>query len=474
MGKALLIIVLGASVVLAKQLWGSHEAGLRTATDQRDYQENVLAREIAASAFNVGMGELRSYGERLRNGVTEFNGPDGTGRSGTITGGKYAGGRYDVRAEYVTAHSARIIATGYYGRYLDDAGREQWRGKVTLHDQYRVFVLTARQTSVIDPSIIPGGAGHCSAIYYQAYLPSTPEGERPDPVLIYGPENGDRSGTQPWREIVATAGTQMNFLIGVDPNCSTREIEDVPDGPTCQQRAYALTHHLDLSRYNDDGTHRGAVGPDEYDFLHFALDVEAGALNQTEESIWSMVEQHAGNRNRWRIGWEDMHTTAWDNPRSKNPGQSLQATKRFGYDGRGWPQSDSRGFAAVREYSTRPDFEDVMLDVTALPVQSAAAQQRLAAAAADYAACGLPTPPEVTRYLPPTTPTTPTTPTAPTAPVSTDGAACTCQGRKKVAVMHRPPGNESNEHVICIDEHGWVNGHQPRHNDYIVCRGLDR
>ena len=69
MGKALLVIVLGAGLVLAKQLYSATEHENRTTRNQAAYQEEVIAREIAHSAFNVGMGEVRAYGENVMSGV---------------------------------------------------------------------------------------------------------------------------------------------------------------------------------------------------------------------------------------------------------------------------------------------------------------------------------------------------------------------------------------------------------------------
>ena len=254
MGKALIILVLGASLVLAKQLFNSHEAGIRTATDQRNYEETVLAREIATSAFNVGMGEIRAYGERLRDGVVTFNGTSNTGRSGTITGGKYAGGRYTVRADMTSGHSVRVTATGYYGRYVDERGVERWRGSATLHDEYRVHVLEARQKSIIRVNFIPGAAGYCSAVFYQAFTAGTPVGQRPPAQMLFVPKNGNRAGHHPSREIVVDAGTQMNFFIGVDQNCS----EEPPDNtPACTNRATALNYTLNYDHYRADELHPG-------------------------------------------------------------------------------------------------------------------------------------------------------------------------------------------------------------------------
>ena len=73
MGKFLLLAVLGSSLVLAQQLYSSQQTENKTATDQRAYQEEVIAREIATSAFNYGMSELRAHGEDTQTGAAQLN-----------------------------------------------------------------------------------------------------------------------------------------------------------------------------------------------------------------------------------------------------------------------------------------------------------------------------------------------------------------------------------------------------------------
>ena len=40
----------------------------------------------------------------------------------------------------------------------------------------------------------------------------------------------------------------------------------------------------------------------------------------------------------------------------------------------------------------------------------------------------------------------------------------------KVAIMHRPPGNEANEHIICVSPAG-AQTHLRQHNDALICTG---
>lgn len=475
MGKALLIIVLGSGIVLAKQLYNSHEGSLRTAKDQRNYAETVLAREIATSAFNVGMGEIRAHGERLADGVTTLNGTNNAGRSGRITEGRHAGGMYTVRADMTSGHSVRVTATGYYGSYRE-GGVEKWRGRVVLHDEYRVQVLRVRERSLINVSFIESQAGYCSAVFYQAYTPSMAPGTVPPAIMLFAPDNRDRRTARPSREIIAEAGTQMNFFIGVDQNCSERP----PAMTDCQARAYARDYNLNFGHYRADGTNSGSG---RFDYLHYALDAQAGSLDQVQEAMWGFVEQHPATRNRWRIGWEDIHNTSWNLPTSSTPSNSLQATKRLGYDGLGWPTADVLGFRLLRDYGNRPDFSDQVIQITTTRVDTPEGQTRIAAERTALQACGHTVPPEFQAPPPPPPPPPPTdggtTAPAPTpgggttTPSPTQGSAsCPCQGNKKVYVLHRPPGNERNEQRICIGEPAWISAHSQQHNDEVICRGL--
>ena len=171
------------------------------------------------------MGELRAFGEEVHAGTIALNGPNNRGRSGTYSTGRFTGGSYTVKAQLTSGHSVRVVATGTFGE-----------ASYTMHDEYRVHVLTAREGGIVDVSFIESMAGYCSAVYYQAYTLDMEEGEEPEPIMLFAPDNRDRSVARPARMIWVEPGTQMNFFIGVDKNCSTRPTKEMP---TCQARAHA-------------------------------------------------------------------------------------------------------------------------------------------------------------------------------------------------------------------------------------------
>ncbi|WP_198948739.1 hypothetical protein [Rubrivirga sp. SAORIC476] len=469
MGKALLVLVLGSGLILTKQLVSTQESEARTSKDQRAYQEEVIAREIAASAFNVGMGELRAFGEEVHAGTIALNGPNNRGRSGTYSTGRFTGGSYTVKAQLTSGHSVRVVATGTFGE-----------ASYTMHDEYRVHVLTAREGGIVDVSFIESMAGYCSAVYYQAYTLDMEEGEEPEPIMLFAPDNRDRSVARPARMIWVEPGTQMNFFIGVDKNCSTRPTKEMP---TCQARAHARNNTVRLS---------------DFDYIHSALVVSAGNLGEVEEDIWAYVEQKPGARDTWRIGWEDIHNTSWDNPTSTDPRNSLQGLKIYGYDGTGWPDANADGYRLLRDYGSRPDLSDQVIEVHVIRPSDAEYQETVDSYHDQQDECGevedeVPDLPDPTTEPDPDTDPDPDTtpdpdpnptpdpdpepePEPDTDPDDDDNDAyndyaCSCTKNNtknnKNPVLHRPPGNESNEQLLCLPDPA-TRTHLRQHNDIVL------
>lgn len=432
MGKAILIIVLGAGLFVARGFLGSQETAQRTTMEQVSYEENVLAREIARSGFNVAMGRLRQFGDSLHHGVNAINGADG------YMEGDYQGGTFRVRVEPITGSSVEVISTGYFGGAFDQHG-EYAGGAIHRMDdligRYDLPTppLSAKECSHLETRFLQSVAGYCSAVYLQRSLLGVPDDEQPEPEMIFAAGH-NRNGSGMTVDKYIQAGTQMNFFIGVDQNCSTKP----PNWMT-----YDVENHT--------------FNPHDYDHIHYALTGNIDDLGRMEESIWGLIEQHPQNNQRWRIAWEDQHLTKWDKPNSNNPQESLQATKRLGYRGNGWPTADAWGYRTLEDFGNQPDFSDQVIDVSLSPVASSLCEP--------IAQAEIPEEPEE-----------PEDPTLePEDPEeSMDSPLCKCNNGKppkngKLAVMHRPPGNPANEHVICISESGWLNGHIG-HDDYVVCR----
>lgn len=455
MGKALLIIVLGAGVVLARLAFSSEVTAVSTAKVQAEFNETVIAREIARSGFNTAMAMIRSHGANIDAGVLAVMGSGG-GLTGTDRGGEYV-----VTAYTTSGHSVKVVATGRYGRYTDAQGQVRWRAEHVMEDAYRVPVMVANQLSQLEvESLVPGGA-YCAAIYLEQFIPNGAGGyTHVPPRMIFASDNRQQRALRlPIREIIVP-GTQLNFHMAVDQSCRVRPSYSHND--TCAWRANLQNTLVTDSRFN---------------YVRAALDVPNAQVHLGQESIWSMIEQHPDSSQVWRIGWEDLWRPDWDNPTSNDPRNSLQATKRLGYYGNGWTQRDANGFRLVRDFGNQPDMEDQLIRVRLRPVTVQRAHQILNERDASLVACNLTPParpaiPALPIFAPDPDPATDSgsggsTATAP-GPDGSNGITCNC-GRGKVGVMHRPPGNEANEHIICIAQPAVVNAHLRNHNDYIAC-----
>ncbi|MEM8598783.1 MAG: hypothetical protein AAGF99_02585 [Bacteroidota bacterium] len=340
MGKALLLIVTATALFGGASLYQTQESATETRRAQASYQEEVLAREIARSAYNVTVALARDAGADLDEALARVNGrtsaglPDPFGR----TTGSHQGGTYEARATLKDGHALDLHVTGVYGH-----------ASHTINEEHRIQVLTVKQPSTLTVEFIESMAGYCSSVWLERLIPveTRQDGDPVDtdgdgyvalaPVMIFTPGNGRDGSREDFSETLAT-GTRLNFFIGVDKNCS-------------EEGQFAATYDASI-----------------YDHSHYALNDYEPYVTVTEESIWAMVEQHPTDDQRWRIGWEDQHRTEWDDPDlTKDRASSLQKTKIEGYDGLGWPANDAEGYRALRDYGSRPDFSDQVIEVTLTP-----------------------------------------------------------------------------------------------------------
>ncbi len=547
MGKALLIIVLGAGFLLARAGFSNQITERESRKDQVEYEEEVLAREISRSAFNVAMGIAREYPNSLDAGANAVDQADGSADG--LYSGSARGGLFAVRAEALTGHALKVTSTGYFGGVWETnaAGEKSYTGEsYTMWDTFDIRVLEVREDGVLNTSFLESQAGYCSAVYMDEYRGEEFIGTR----MIFAAGNR-RDGSRPPMSIYVQAGTQLNFFIGVDTNCSGKFSTSAT---TCESLTYAINDTFDI---NDVGRNK------RYDHLHYALDIPSGDITKMEEAVWGMVEQNPKDRQRWRIGWEDLERPDWDDPNSSNPKSSMQALKRLGYDGRGWPERDHMGYRELRDYGDRPDYSDQVIELGISALRSQASRDSLWYAMHDErtncginSTTGMPPEPQVQicdageprlvgasrlqSYLNAgaSVGTCPektyevchegkemtvtssalsghlqhgdiqgacpveeevllchdgeqrtvvvsnvqrhlnhgdTVGTCPEeAEEEEDIYECPCsEGTlakgKKVGILHRPPGNPSNEQLLCVNKNGWLNGHKPRHDDVLVC-----
>jgi hypothetical protein len=444
MGKAAILLVLATGLAVTYGLMSSIETGHHTARHQASFEERVLAREIARSGFNLAMGILRQHGDDLQAGVLAVNGSAG------YLEGESQGGVYRARARYLTGHSVEVISTGYFGGQISQQGAYQGGASHTLEDNFSYRVTTTplrvKECSRLNVKFIQSMAGYCSAVYMQRYLPDVAPEDQPAPEMIFAPGQ-NRNNADFLIEKLLTGDTQMNFFIGVDQNC------DAYGNPIGYWRNNNLWASYDVESHVFD--------PSNYNYIHYGFEAAKLEVDQVEETIWAMIEQHPQHNQRWRVSWEDMHNTSWDQPSSTTPSSSLQATKRFGYDGNGWPDTDSWGYRTLRDYPDRPDFSDQVVQVSMAPAPIEECQGGEAAGGGEEEEVW-PLPVEEEVHI------------SEWSEPDFSQPGCACPGSNinrqnhKVLIRHRPPGNPTNVQMICVARPG-ADAHLSQHDDSIVC-----
>lgn len=468
MGKAALILVLGTGLFLAYGAASRNETSIHTAQAQSSYEERVLAREIARTGFNVTMGILRDHGDDLQAGVQAINGALG------YMEGESQGGVYRTQARYRTGHSVEVISTGYFGGAFEGS---DYRGGATynIEDNFLYEVsrtpLHVAQCSRLNMTFLMSEAGYCSAVYMQRRLPGAAQPEAPE--MIFAPGN-HRSGADVPVEKILLGGTQMNFFIGVKKNCQPY-LEHGSWDRNNNWMTYAVDEHV--------------FNASQYDHVHHAFENFGGSIDEMEESIWAMIEQHPENNQRWRIAWEDMHFPQWNRPNSTDVEQSMQALKAFGYDGNGWTRTDQWGYRRLEDHwirsggsdngnhtSYRPDFSDQVVDIVMQPFdgcgQAAGGGEEPGDSPED----------DESPIEPPTDDAPSSDPpifSSPDTPINQiredqrfgDGNLCPCNrnsNNHKILIWHQEGGGSGQ--AICINVNGW-NGHRNHDRDFWMCDG---
>lgn len=342
MGKAALLMVLGAGMFVAYGTLSTQETSHHTAKTQASYEKGVLAREIARTGFNVAMGILRQHGDSLQYAVNLIN-------DGGYLEGESQGGVYRATANYVSGYSVEVASTGYFGGEFAGNGQYKKGAVHVMEDNFTYSVPTnpghVQQCSRLKSTFIQSEAGFCSAVFMKRYLPDGSEGE-PEMLVAAG---HNRNNSSHILGDTLLAGTQLNFFIGVDENCSEQ-----PERHGVRWQDYDVENH--------------EFDADDYDHVHYAFNLEEDDLFEIDEAVWGLVEQHPADNQKWRIAWEDQHRTDWDNPNTNDPRQSLQATKAYGYSGTGWPRTDSRGYRTLSDFGSQPDFSDQVIEIELEPV----------------------------------------------------------------------------------------------------------
>ncbi len=463
-------MVLGAGLYLAISQVGTQQTLVRTTGQQGDHAEQLIAREIARSGFNVAMGIARQHGSDLYEAVQAINGDDGA-----LTG-EHQGGEYVVEAYLSDGFTLNIESRGYFGGAWSGDDYEGGAQHL-MEDNYQVRVLKSQQCSALNARYLESDAGYCSGIYLQRYPAGATAANLPDPEMVFPVASKD-DNVDLTAEFVIPAGTQMDFFIGVDKKCDHR-----PDSPA----TYDVTSH----EY-DEG---------DYDHIHNAIEFPFENFDYITESDWAFVEQHPADNQKWRIGWEDLHHPEWMGDGSDDPEQNLQALKRLGYEGDAanpWPTRDGFGYRDLEDFwvrdghskhdeddhtAFRPDFSDQVVEVWLDPIPFAD----------QPAACsvgGSPDPDGDDGSGGDDGGSGDPDPDGTTGSGGDDGGddgsggddgegepdPCACpkanKPNKKVLIMHFPGDDPKKGRAKCVSVNGAYNGHLKRHDlDYVMCQG---
>ncbi len=331
MGKAALLFVLASSIGGATLLYTTQEADVQASAHQGEYEADVIAREIARTAFNTASADIHRYGTDIDQAIRAF-GPEvsdcATGKNKCARRtGQMMGGTYVAEASYDGGNGVDVYVRGEF-RYVTD--RDTVVADHEINESQSVSVLRVSSGGFLRIQFIDSMAGYCSAIFLQRTLPGVAPEEQPLPEMVYAPGNGRNGQRNIGTEVYLEPGTQMNFAIGVSTNCSA------------PSRYPNLV--WDKSRKTNKGGLSGQALLDalaaydyrasDWNWTHWALDASTVSFSDPREGPWAMVETDPNNDQRWRIAFEDIHN--WnlppEHPDYHNPNKSLWATKEYGYD----------------------------------------------------------------------------------------------------------------------------------------------
>ncbi len=432
MGKYALLLVAAFSVAGAKLLSSTQETDIKASQGQSEYDADLLAREIARSAYNAAVADANLEGSDVPAALLAVGVPvvseNQTAANKCANGvpvcyrreGAMQGGRYRVEASITGGNRVDIYARGQYDytavqtdNTQPNFGRNVRVPKVyEINEMRSVGVLQVARSGILSIQFVDSQAGYCSAIFLQR----TPPGGVAGPMeMVYVPghnRNGDRNVGL---ERVLEPGVQMNFAIGVETGCAMQNKYfedgnakwDAAKGQYVNKsggnRMYFLRNakgemvvdSVGVQQFMANYTYRAA----DWNWVHWALDSGSLVNGDPQEAPWGMVESDPLNAQRWRIAFEDIDN--WNlpptNPGYNNPNLSLWATKRFGYDtnhdniGDGWDdvrrtvielkdpkkpwegykvseKSGSDGFHDLRDTGSPADFSDQVIMIEIRPL----------------------------------------------------------------------------------------------------------
>lgn len=207
----------------------------------------------------------------------------------------------------------------------------------------------------IKARFINSRAGYCSAIYLQQIIPDSDasNGYRVEYAMMF-PSGHNRDGYEQTFAQTVIPGTQLNFILAVDQNCSSEHSWSTP------------------------------IGSDSYNYLHPAFNIETDDLTSMTAGVFAMIEGYATNDKKWRIAYEDIQYTpdqlvdiktngygdgSWDREclRYSSWNGSCREWGDYTYGGNGWDYSGADNLRVLRDFGNQPDFDDQVIEVELIP-----------------------------------------------------------------------------------------------------------
>ncbi len=333
MGKLALLLVAASMVGGVVVLSQSDQTSVESVNRLGERQEEIIAREIARSGYNYMRAHAKSVERSTTLDIDAFVKQVNGGSAKSWHKGALQGGEYETQITPMGTSSYTVTSIGRYG----DA--EVRIGSTLLASGLLVTV----QPTKLNFKFVESKAGYCSGVYLQQTPPGWVEGQPlPEPEIIFTASK-NRDGFEGDYTKSIPPGTQVNFFLVVDQNCSNRSMSDE------EQRALPMTSST-------------------YDYYYSALEYDS-ASGEMKTGARAMVTHSKADPNVYRVAFEDIKKFSVEQHNDiKRNGYGSHGWKKvdnvWTYGGNGWAKDAATGFVRTGNTSKWPDFSDQVFDVT--------------------------------------------------------------------------------------------------------------
>ena len=322
MGRVILLLVAGA-VLLGISVATSDDLTERHRDKAvRAYEEEVLAREIATSglALSVDLVKTAADADQAVAAVQAYL-PAGSYRD-------FMGGKFKLKTE---AYDNAIVLTsyGFYG------GQEHHVAHVVPMTP-TTGIPTSPNPGKLKVKVTKGVAGYCTAVFVETIAE---DGTVYPPQMLFAASN--TLGGSETTNVDVEENMSVNFLFGVDTNCSERDKIE----PT-----------LDESKY---------------DWVRRAFKSDIGDFSDAEEGKYLVIDKHL-TKDEWQLAFEDKNDYfAAELLDVKANGNFGVVDSKSSWDpvlqtfgSTGWMRNSVSGYRTFTDTAPIPDFEDIVLEVS--------------------------------------------------------------------------------------------------------------